>query len=432
MTLLSFCLYTRNVSPVATSTKREIEVEIPAEEVARETESLVQKYQKLARLPGFRKGHVPASIIRQRYAEDLKSDVVEALVPRYFRREAEKQGLRPVSQPRVSDLHIHDNEPLRFKASFEVLPEIKVAGYRELRPDKTEIKVTDEEVEESLNGLREQHATFSSVEGRPLAEEDFAQASLNGQPKDGEGKPVHMDEILIEIGGKNTMPEFTENLRGVSAGEERTFDVVYPKDSNDQRLAGRTFSYTVKVSAIKQKSLPELNDQFAKELGEFSSLEEVRTRIREGMTAERQRNAEREAKDKLVAELVKRNEFEVPEALVENQIDLRLERGLRALAAQGMRAEDIKKMDMNRLRVGQRDQAVQEVKASLLLEKVAEEEKIEVSEAEIDKEIEALARQSKQPPEAIRARLTQDGALSRIQARLRSEKTLDFLYHQSA
>ncbi|HEY1265041.1 MAG TPA: trigger factor [Terriglobales bacterium] len=419
------------MSPVATSTKREIQVEIPAEEVARETETLVQKYQKLARLPGFRKGHVPASIIRQRFAEDLKSDVVEALVPRYFRREAEKQGLRPVSQPRVSDLHIHENEPLRFKASFEIMPEIKVEGYKELRAAKTEVQVTEEEVQESLNSLREQHATFSSVEGRALQEGDFAQASLDGQPKDGEGKPVHMDEILVEIGGKNTMPEFTENLRGVSAGEERTFDVVYPQDSNDQRLAGKTFAYTVKVSAIKQKSLPELNDQFAKELGEFSSLDEVRARIREGMEAERTRNAEREAKDKLVAELIKRNPLEVPESLVEHQIDIRLDRGLRALAAQGMRPEDIKKMDINRLRAGQRDQAAEEVKASLLLEKIAEEEKIEVSEEEISREIEVLGRQTKQTPEAVRARLTQDGALSRIQARLRSEKTLDFLYHQS-
>jgi trigger factor len=421
------------VSPVETSTKREIQVEVPAEEVTRETESLIQKYQKHARLPGFRRGHIPASIIRQRFAEDLKSEVVEALVPRYFRREAEKQGLHPVSQPRVSDLHIHENQPLRFKASFEVLPEIKVEGYKELRAEKPEIKVTDEEVEQSLNGLREQHATFGSVEGRPLADGDFAQAALDGKPKEGgEANPVHMDEVLIEINGKSTMPEFTEHLRGVSGGEERTFDVVYPADFSDQRLAGKTFTYTVKVSGIKQKSLPELNDEFAKELGEFATLEEVRKRIREGMEAERKHAAEHEAKDKLVAELIKRNELEVPEALVEHQVDVRLERGLRALAAQGMRQEDLKKMDFNRLRAGQRDQAVQEVKASLLLEKVADQENIQVNDEEIDREVDALANQSKQTPEAIRARLTQDGALERLRSRMRSEKTLDFLYNQSA
>jgi trigger factor len=414
--------------------KREISVEIPAEEVTRETETIVQKYQKVARLPGFRAGHVPASIIRQRFKEDLKSDVVEALVPRYFRKEAEKQGLIPVSQPQVTDLHIHDGEPLRFKASFEIMPEIKVEGYKELRTDHPEIVVKEEEVEEALNSVREQHATFTSVEGRPLAEGDFAQASMDGRPKDTDDKtqPVHMDEVLIEIGGKNTVPEFTENLRGANAGDEKSFDVSYLEDSNDKRLAGKTFVYTVKVQAIKQKSLPELNDDFAKELGEFTSVDQVRKQIRDNMEAERKHTAEREAKDKLVAELVKRNDFEVPESLIDRQIDLRLERGLRALAAQGMKMEDMKKMDLPRLRAGQRDQAVQDVKSSLLLERIAEMEKIEAGEDEVNHELEALAQQTKQTPEAVRARLTQDGGLDRIRNRIRSEKTLDFLYHQSA
>jgi len=440
------------VSPTETSgsTKREIEVEIPAADVARETETLIQKYQKLARIPGFRTGHAPASIIKQRFAEGIKSDVVEALVPRYFRKETDKLGLMPVSQPRVSDLHVHDGEPLRFKASFEVMPTIRVEDYKELRADKPDTSVTDEEVEQSLKSLQEQKATFTAIEGSPLGDGDFAQVSLDGKPKDAEGgpagtatsasakpgptgsNPVHMDDILVEIGGKGTMPEFTENLRGASAGDERTFDVHYPQDFSDQRLAGKTFTYTVKVKGVKQKSLPELNDAFAKELGEFADLEDVRKRIREGMEAEKKHTAEREAKDKLVAELVKRNDFEVPEALVEHQIDIRLDRGLRALAAQGMKTEDMKKMDLNRLRGGQRDQAVQEVKAALLLEKIAEEEKIEVSDAEIDREVVALAEQSKQTPEAIRSRLTRDGALDRIRNRIRNEKTLDFLYRQSA
>jgi trigger factor len=422
------------VSPTETSsnTRREIQVEIPVEAVNRETDSLIQKYQKLARIPGFRRGHVPASVIRQRFSEDLKSDVVEALVPRYFRKETDRQGLIPVSQPQVTDLHLKDNEPLRFKASFEIMPEIKVEGYKELRAERPEIVVTDEEVEQSLAGVREQHATYTPVEGRALADGDYAQVSLDGQPKDGDGKPVHMDEIMVEIAGNNTMPEFTENLRGASAGEQRVFDVLYAQDATEQRLAGKTFTYTIKVQSIKHKALPELDDQFATQLGEFKSLEEVRQRIRQGMESERKHAAEHEAKDKLVEELVKRSVFEVPEALVERQIDVLLERGLRALAAQGMKAEEIKKMDLNRLRVGQREQAVQEVKASLLLDKIAEEEKIEVGDEEIDREIEALATQSKQTPDAIRARLTRDGALDRIRNRIRSEKTLDFLYRQSA
>jgi trigger factor len=241
-----------------------------------------------------------------------------------------------------------------------------------------------------------------------------------------------MDDVLIEIGGKNTVPEFSQNLTGAAAGEERNFEVSYPEDISDKRLAGKTFVYTVKVNGIKQKNLPELTDDFAKELGEFTSLDQVRKQIRDNMEAEKRHDAEREAKDKLVADLVKQNDFEVPEALVDSQIDLRLERGLRALAAQGMKMEDLKKMDLARLRAGQREQAIHDVKSSLLLERVAELEKIEVSDEELNRDIDALAKQSKQTPEAVRARLTEDGGLDRIRMRIRSEKTLDFLYHQSA
>jgi len=424
------------VSPTeaTASTKREIEVEVPSEEVSRETDALIQKYQKLARIPGFRRGHVPASIIRQRFSQDIQNDVVDALVPKYFRKETERLGLMPVSQPRVTDLHAHDGEGLHFKASFEVMPEIKVEGYKELRADHAEITVTDEEVEESLKALQEQKATFSPIEGRPIADGDYAQVSLDGTPKQdvAETKPVHMDDVLVEIGGKNTMPEFTENLRGTNAGDERTFEVNYPEDFSDERLRGKTFSYKVKINAIKQKSLPEMNDDFAKELGEFSTLAEVKQKMREGMEHERRHAAERDAKDKLLTDLISRNQFEVPDALVEHQIDIRLERGLRALAAQGMSSEHMKKMDLPRLRAGQRDQAVQEVKATLLLEKIAEEEKIEVGDDEINREIETLATQTKQTAEAIRARLTRDGALDRIRNRIRNEKALDFLYRQSA
>jgi len=241
-----------------------------------------------------------------------------------------------------------------------------------------------------------------------------------------------MDDVLIEIGGKNTVAEFSQHLTGAAVGEEKSFDVSYPEDASDKRLAGKTFVYTVKVNGIKQKSLPELNDDFAKELGEFTSLDQVRKQIRENMVAERRHEAERVAKDKLVAELVKRNDFEVPESLVDRQIDLRLERGLRALAAQGMKMEDLKKMDLPRLRAGQREQAVHDVKSSLLLERIADLEKIEVSDEAVNREVEALAKQSKQTSEAVRARLTEDGGLDRIRNRIRSEKTLEFLYHQSA
>ena len=423
------------------TTKREIQVEIPVEEVTRQTDSLIQKYQKVARIPGFRRGHVPASIIRQRFSEEIKTDMVEALIPRFFKQEAERLSLHPVSQPRVTDLHLHEGEPLRFKAAFEVLPEIKLEGYKELRADKPEIAVSEADVEQALADLRERHASFNPVEGRALADGDFAQVSLDGHPKaeqksgeekPDEGQPVHMDEVLVEIAGGNTMPEFTEHLRGTSAGDERTFDVHYPEDTQDKRLAGKTFSYAVKVQSIKQKSLPELNDEFARQLGEFQTVDDVRKVIREQIESERKHQAEHDAKEKLVGELIQRNDFEVPDSLIEQQIDIRLERGLRALAAQGLTAEQMKKMDLQRLRAGQREQAIHDVKAALLLERVAEKENVQVSDEELNRELEALARQSKQTSEAVRARLTRDGGLDRIRTRIRNEKTLDFLYHQSA
>ena len=418
--------------------KREIEVLVPAAEVARQTEAVIAKFQKLARIPGFRKGHVPATVIRQRFAEDIKSEVVEALIPQHFRKETDRQGLYPVSQPQVTDLHIHDGEPLRFKASFEVMPEIPVEGYKELRTEHAEIVVTDEEVNQAIQDLREQHASYTPIEGRAIADGDFAQVSLQGKSKDAAAKdaeaaPLKMDEILVEIGGKNTVHEFSENLRGASAGDERTFDVKYPEDYSDKRLAGTSFSYTVSVQAIKQKALPELTDDFAKELGnDFQTFDQVQKRIREQMETERRQASEREGKEKLMTELVKRNEFAVPEALVERQVDLRLERGLRALAAQGMKPEDMKGMDFGRLRAGQREGAEQEVKSSLLLERIAELEKLDVSDEEMNREIEAIAGQTKQTSEAVRARLTEDGALDRIRHRIRNEKALDFLYRQSA
>ena len=418
--------------------KREITVEIPPDVVTAESESIVQKYQKLARVPGFRKGKVPASIVRQRFADDIKSEVVEALVPRYFREETKKLSLLPVSQPRVTDLHFHEGEPLTFKAAFEILPDFKVAPYDDIRIDKLDTTITDEDVERALTNLRDQHATYTAVEEpRPLADGDFAVVGFKGTPKeseqDADSKPVEVDEVMVEIGGENTIPEFTENLRGAKADERRTFEVKYADDFSDKRLAGKTMDYEVNVKGIKTRSVPELNDDFAKELGsELNSLEELRNRLRENMTAEKTHEAEHRGKDQIVEELVKRNDFPVPDAMLDQQIDLRLERGLRALAAQGMRTEDMKRMDFPRLRAGQHDAALREVKASLILEQIAGEEKVEVSDDELDRELDALAVQSKQPLEQVRARLTQDGGLDRIRHRIRNEKTLDFLYRRSA
>jgi len=419
--------------------KREITVEIPAEVVTQQWGAVTQQYSRVARVPGFRKGKVPVSVIRNRFAEEIKSDILEALVPRYFREAVTGKGLRPVSQPVVRDLELEEGKPLRFKAAFEVMPEIDLGDYSAIKAEKPDVTVKDEEVESELKRLQEQQASFDPVDDeRPLKEGDFAQVSFQASPGEPavneEGKaaqPVQMDEVLVEIGGSNTIPEFTQNLKGARAGEERNFDVKYADDFHDKRLAGKTLQYKVKINALKKKTVPELNDEFAKELSkDFETLDALKQRIRQSMEDERQHRAAHEAKEKMLDELVAKHDFAVPNALVERQIELRLERGLRALAAQGMKTEDMRRMDFGRLRAAQRDSALKEVKSNLLLEKIAEAEKIEVPDQELEQEVEILARQMQQPADAVRKKLAEDGALERIRNRMRSEKALDFLYNR--
>jgi trigger factor len=427
-----------NTAELGNPCKRQLTIEIPSEVVNGERDAIVGRYAKLARVPGFRKGKVPASVVRRRFAEEIKNDLVEALVPRYFREETKARNLLPVSQPRVTDLHLHDGEALKFTAEFEILPDFKVAAYDDIKPETIDTSITEEDVERALKNLREQHAAYIPVEdGRSLADGDFAVVGFKGTPKESEqeadAKPVEVNEVMVEIGGENTIPEFSENLRGAKAGEQRSFDVKYADDFSDKRLAGKTMTYDVEIKAVKTRSIPEANDEFAKELSaDFATYDDLRNRLRENMKAEKEHEAEHQGKDKIVEELVKRNDFPVPDAMLDQQIDLRLERGLRALAAQGMTTDDMKRMDFDRLRAGQREGALREVKASLILEQIAEQEKIEVSDEELDQEIDGVALQAKQPVEQVRARLTQDGGLDRIRHRIRNEKTLNHLYRRSA
>ncbi|HEY3927161.1 MAG TPA: trigger factor [Candidatus Koribacter sp.] len=413
---------------------RSVTVEIPVDVVDTERNKLVQQYAKVARVPGFRKGKVPAGVVRNRFQQDINEEIVRNLVPRYFREETQKQNLAPISQPQVTNLHLHDGQPLKFTAEFEILPEISTEGYQSIKVEHPQVTVADEEVEETVSNLREQRATYDPIEDRAAGDGDFVQISFEGRDKaDPEAKPVEVPSIMVELGGKNTVDEFTTNLRGTKAGDEKTFDVSYAADYGDQRLAGKNVEYHVTVKSLKKKILPELDDEFIKELGgEFKTPDELRKQIREGMEHEKKHHAEHEGKDKVVDELVKLHDFPVPQAMVESQIEVRLERGLRALAQQGMRAEDMRKMDFRRLRDGQREAATREVKASLLLEKIADAEKIEVSDEELDQQIAGLARQSQQTPEQVRARLTQDGSLDRIRTQIRNEKTLELLYSRSA
>jgi trigger factor len=450
--------------PMDPACKREIEVEIPADVVARHQEKLVQQYSRQARIPGFRKGKVPASMVRNRFSSEITSDVVEHLVPQYFREAVLKGGFRPVSQPHIYGLELTPGEPIKFKAAFEVLPEFDLVDYKAIKVEKPDVTVTDEQVDNEIKLLQEKQASFDPVdEERGAQQGEFVQVSFEARPKnlpddepEAEGaeakseeadeakdaaagnpeqkdaQPVQMEEVLVEIGGANTIPEFTKNLAGAKAGEERSFEVSYPEDFYDKRLAGMVFDYKVKVNAIKKKTLPELNDEFAKELSpDFQNIGDLKQRFRENMEAELKHKTEHEAKDKLVEELVSTHDFPVPRSMVEHQIDLRLERGLRALAAQGMKTEDMRRMDFGRLRAGQEEFAIKEVKSSVLLAKIAIKENLQVTDQELENEIEAMAMQMRQPVEEVRKRLTEDNAVERLRDRMRSEKALNLLYSNS-
>lgn len=436
---------------------REIDVEIPADVVSKETESTVQRYARIARVPGFRKGKVPASIVRSRFAEEIKSDVLESLVPEYFRQAVVKEGFKPISQPQVHSLTTEAGKPVRFKAAFEILPDIQLGNYQQIKVEVPEVKVTDEDVEVELKRLQERQASYDPVdEDRPLQDGDFAQISFQAVSKEtaepapaGEkpestgstkpsettqnpNQPVQVDEVLVEIGGSNTLPEFSQNLRGAKAGEERTFEVTYPAEYPEKSLAGKTLSYTAKVNAIKKKTTPGLTDDFAKELSQdFHTLDDLKQRLRDGILSERRHEVMNDAREKLLNQLSESHEFPVPETLIRRQVDFRLESWLRSLAAQGMRTEDMKRMDFKRLRASQREAATKEVKANLLLEKIAEAENIQATDDEVNHEIRAIAQQSKQTPEAVQQRLAQEGAIDRIRNRIRSDKALRFLFNQS-
>ena len=418
---------------------REVEIEIPADEVARSFRAVTKRYQKQARIPGFRSGKVPESLIRGRFAEQIRQDVMEAVLPDHFRSAIAERQLKPISQPQVTGIEMEDGKPLRFKAAFEVVPDFSIDGYQDVKVERVPTEITDEEVNAELARIRDSHSTMDPVtEERPLADGDFAQISFTGTIQSAEGatespdQPVEGKDVLIQVGGPNTLESFNAALRGASAGQELKFETTYPEDFGERKLAGKHVAYDLQVKGIKKKIEPELNDDFAKELGQYESMADFTNQLREHMANDKRRRAQTETTNRLLDALVNRFEFPVPESLVQQQIEARLDRGLRALAAQGMRTEDMRNLDFDRLRAAQRASSTSEVKGSLLLDRIADAENVEVGEEEVEHELEAIALQMREPLDALRARLTEDGSLARIRERLRREKMGALLYERLA
>jgi len=411
---------------------RELVLDIPVEEVSKAYRTVTGNYRKYAKIPGFRAGKVPESVVKRRFATEIKKDVIDGLLPERFNKAVAELGVRPVGQPQVTEITVEDGAPLHVKAVFEFVPAFSMEGYDTVTVPKPPVEITDEEFQAELAQLRESRAVVEPVEeDRPLTDGDWAQITYKGVIEgEAEAAPVAGEDTLVEIGGKDTVEAFTNALKGAKAGQELKAEVIYPADYAEAKLAGKTVAYDVELKAIKKRTLPALDDDFAKELGAYESFADLEERIKEHLASRKRRSVEGETKDRLFAALTEKYPFPVPESLVQEQIDARLERGLRALAAQGMDTEQMRKLDFGRLRAAQRDSATAEVKTFILLDRIAQAENITVSDEEMDQELQLAALQSREPLDVLKARLTEDGGLARIREQLRREKTASVLYER--
>jgi len=425
---------------------RSIEVEASAEDVSKAFQQVTKRYTKLARIPGFRAGKVPPSLIKSRFAKEVRQEVLESLVSERFRKALEEQKINPVSQPQISELLLADGAPLKFKATFEVLPEINIDGYDATKVERPNAALEEGEFDAELANVLDHHATVEPVdEDRPLTDGDWADIEFKGKIQDlaqvvGEkgledkdpSQQISGEDVLIEIGGRNTLQAFNEALRGAKVGQELAFEATYPAEFGDERLAGKTVSYDVTVKAIKKKTFPERDEEFAKQLGPYTDWNDFETKLRDRLANRKKEALEARARDIMLEELVAKYQFPVPETFVQAQIDARLKSGLRALAQQGMTSEQMRGLDFERLRGAQREQAVNEVKVSLILDKVAERENITVTDEDLERELLMLSLQSREPVEVLRKRLSEDGSLDRIREQMRREKTGTVLFDKLA
>jgi trigger factor len=408
--------------------KHAIEVSVPVEVVDAEAEKVAGQFQRKARIQGFRPGKAPLSMIRKSFQPDIRQKVVENLIPQYLDRQFEEEHLKVVSRPDITNVHFAPGEPLVFKAEFEVAPEFELGEYRGLEVPYAEPVVTDEDVDRRLEEMREQRASFLNVDPRPLEDGDFAVLSLESLR--GVDEPVKSDEMTLELGGKDTLPAFTEGLRGASPGDEKDLEVVYPDDYSPEKLAGKTVVFHIHVKGVRRKELPELNDEFAKDLGDFRSLDELKQAIRKNIFGQREFEAQQTAKNQLVEKLVDAHSFPIPQVYVDRQIETRVSQRLEQIAQEGVDISQFKP-DWDKLREAQGEQARREVAASLLLGKVAERESIHATKEEVDKQIEQIARQQRQSVPLARKRLEENGGIDRIVNHIATEKTLRLLFENA-
>ena len=415
----------------ATTCKKELVIEIPADVVKREADSVAGQFAKRARIPGFRPGHAPTSLVRQHFREDIRGEVAQTLIPRFFETAVKDQKWAVVGQPRFEELKFEDDQPLTCKATFEIYPEFELQPYKELEVEEEQAAVTDANVDKAISDLREKAATFEVITDRPAADDDYLTVDYRGQDASAPtSQPTEAKEAVIHLGGTHTVPAFTENLRGVKVGELREFPVTYAADYPQKTLAGKTLSYRVEIQSIKRKVVPPADDELAKSVSEFATLEELRAKVRQDLAEVAQRQAEMGTKQKLAEKLLEAHQFPVPELLVEIQLDRKLERTVGQLLSQGIDPRETQ-VDWRKVREDARPEAEKEVRVALVLSQVADAEKMDFTEEEVDDVIREMAQERHMTAAELKTRLTRDGKLDTLKSTRRNQKALDFIYRNA-
>src|SRR5215208_1975239 len=404
-------------------TQKKITIEIPSDIVDAEIDRVAKGYSKQARLPGFRPGKVPSNIIKQRFREQIHHDVMHDLIPRAVEEALQERGIEPVTTPDIKDVSLREGEPLKFTAAIETVPPFDPGDLSTINLRAPSSAVTDEAVGETLERLRERAAKFESVEGRPIADGDTAVLEIDRTDPD--GKVDHHDSVSVELGAAGNPPGFDQNLIGLNPGEEKTFVVHFPADYAVTEMANTDVTYKVTVKELRRKALPDLDDEFAKDVGEFESLAVLRSRVRADMEADAARHAQEHVRRDLLKALAERVTFELPASLVDREIDRRLEEFARRLMEQKV---DPRKagIDWGEFREAQREAARSAVASALVLDELARRENLSVAPEDVDKEVEQFALRAGRTPAAVRAQLEKEGGLARVTAGLRREKAVDF------
>ena len=423
-------------------THKNLVVEIPSAIVDAEIDKVSRDYSKAARIPGFRPGKVPAKVVKQRFRDQILHDVAHGLIPRAVDEALRERGVEPVDTPDIRDVVVEEGQPLRFTASFETVPPIEPGDYATLVVHRKQPYIDDAAVEQALSQLRERAARYEPIEDRGIEVGDSVLVDLvrTAQKKieepliviPGQQRPQpetetdKHDNVTVDVGGPANPPGFDEALLGLTAGEEKTFDVSYPEDYTIKELAGTIVRYAVSIKAIRKRVVPDLDDEFAKDLGEFDSLAGLRARVRADLERDAAHEAERETRAELLKQLSTRVPFDVPAALLDREIDRRVEEFVRRLIEQQI---DPMQTNINweEFRERQKDAAAEAVRGALVLDEVARRENIAVSDQELEAEVSRYAERTGRTAAAVRARLEKEGGLSRLYTGLRREKTVSFL-----